>query len=52
MVVHHPLKQKKQKTKTINLISSVIKPGYRLETKENGFITLKNSEVQVYELEN
>ena len=35
----------------VNLISSVIKPGYRLQTKENEFIILKNSEVQVFELE-
>ena len=44
-------KKTKDKNK-VNLISSVIKPGYRLQTKENGFIILKNSEVQVYELEN
>jgi hypothetical protein len=53
MDVLHPLKQKKTKDKNkVNLISSVIKPGYRLQTKENQFIVLKNSEVQVYELEN
>ena len=44
-------KKTKDKNK-VNLISSVIKPGYRLQTKENEFIVLKNSEVQVYELEN
>ena len=44
-------KKTKDKNK-VNLISSVIKPGYRLQTKENEFIILKNSEVQVYELEN
>ena len=44
-------KKTKDKNK-VNLISSVIKPGYRLQTKENKFIVLKNSEVQVYELEN
>ncbi len=44
-------KKTKDKNK-VNLISSVIKPGYRLQTKENQFIVLKNSEVQVYELEN
>ncbi len=36
----------------INLIASVVKPGYRLQVKENEFIFLKNAEVQVYELEN
>ena len=36
----------------VNLIASVIKPGYRLQVKENEFISLKNAEVQVYELEN
>ena len=44
-------KKTKDKNK-VNLISSIIKPGYRLQTKENEFIVLKNSEVQVYELEN
>ena len=44
-------KKTKDKNK-VNLISSVIKPGYKLQTKENEFIVLKNSEVQVYELEN
>ena len=44
-------KKTKDKNK-VNLISSVIKPGYRLQTKENEFIILKNSEAQVYELEN
>ena len=44
-------KKTKDKNK-VNLISSVIKPGYRLQTKENEFIVLKNSEVKVYELEN
>ena len=43
-------KKTKDKNK-VNLISSVIKPGYRLQTKENEFIILKNSEVQVFELE-
>ena len=47
------IKTKKTKDKNkVNLISSVIKPGYRLQTKENKFIILKNSEAQVYELEN
>ena len=36
----------------VNLIASIIKPGYRLQVKENEFIFLKNAEVQVYELEN
>ena len=44
-------KKTKDKNK-VNLISSVIKPGYRLQTKKNEFMVLKNSEVQVYELEN
>ena len=44
-------KKTKDKNK-VNLISRVIKPGYRLQTKENEFIVLKNSEVKVYELEN
>jgi len=44
-------KKTKDKNK-VNLISSVIKPGYRMQAKENEFIVLKNSEVQVYELEN
>ena len=44
-------KKTKDKNK-VNLISSIIKPGYRLQTKENEFIVLKNSEVKVYELEN
>ena len=44
-------KKTKDKNK-VNLISSIIKPGYRLQTKENEFIILKNSEAQVYELEN
>ena len=43
-------KKTKDKNK-VNLISSIIKPGYRLQTKENEFIILKNSEVQVFELE-
>ena len=43
-------KKTKEKNK-VNLISSVIKPGYRLQIKENDFIILKNSEVQVYELD-
>tara|TARA_B100000959_G_C14798099_1_gene548551 strand:- start:42 stop:677 length:636 start_codon:yes stop_codon:yes gene_type:complete len=43
-------KKTKEKNK-VNLISRVIKPGYRLQTKENEFIILKNSEVQVFELE-
>jgi len=43
-------KKTKDKNK-VNLISSVIKPGYRLQTKENEFIILKNSEVRVFELE-
>ena len=43
-------KKTKDKNK-VNLISSVIKPGYRLQTKEKEFIILKNSEVQVFELE-
>ena len=36
----------------VNLIASIVKPGYRLQVKENEFIFLKNAEVQVYELEN
>ena len=36
----------------VNLIAGVLKPGYRLQVKENEFIFLKNAEVQVYELEN
>ena len=36
----------------VNLIAGIIKPGYRLEVKDNEFIFLKNAEVQVYELEN
>jgi len=36
----------------VNLIANVLKPGYRLQIKENEFIFLKNAEVQVYELEN
>ena len=36
----------------VNLIASIINPGYRLQVKENEFIFLKNAEVQVYELEN
>ena len=43
-------KKTKDKSK-VNLISNVIKPGYRLQAKENEFIILKNSEVQVFELE-
>lgn len=43
-------KKTREKNK-VNLISSVIKPGYRLQIKENDFIILKNSEVQVYELD-
>ena len=43
-------KKTKDKNK-VNLISSVIRPGYRLQAKENEFIILKNSEVQVFELE-
>ena len=43
-------KKTKDKNK-VNLISSVIRPGYRLQSKENEFIILKNSEVQVFELE-
>ena len=44
-------KKTKDKNK-VNLISSIITPGYRLQTKENEFIILRNSEVQVYEWEN
>jgi len=36
----------------VNLIANVLKPGYRMQVKENEFIFLKNAEVQVYELEN
>ena len=36
----------------VNLIASIVNPGYRLQVKENEFIFLKNAEVQVYELEN
>jgi hypothetical protein len=36
----------------VNLIASIVKPGYRLQVKENEFIFLKNAKVQVYELEN
>jgi len=47
------LETKKTKDPTkVNLIASIIKPGYRLQVKENEFIFLKNAEVQVYELEN
>ena len=47
------LETKKTKNPSkINLIASVVKPGYRLQVKENEFIFLKNAEVQVYELEN
>ena len=47
------LETKKTKNHSkINLIASVVKPGYRLQVKENEFIFLKNAEVQVYELEN
>ena len=47
------LETKKTKNPSkVNLIASVIKPGYRLQVKENEFIFLKNAEVQVYELEN
>ena len=46
------IETKKTKNKNkVNLISSVIRPGYRLQAKENEFIILKNSEVQVFELE-
>tara|TARA_Y100000590_G_scaffold192951_2_gene219291 strand:+ start:3441 stop:4052 length:612 start_codon:yes stop_codon:yes gene_type:complete len=44
-------KETKDKNK-VNLISNIIKPGYRLQTKDNEFIILKNSEVQVFELKN
>ena len=47
------LETKKTKDPTkVNLIASIVKPGYRLQVKENEFIFLKNAEVQVYELEN
>ncbi len=47
------LETKKTKNPSkVNLIASIIKPGYRLQVKENEFIFLKNAEVQVYELEN
>ncbi len=47
------LKTKKTKDPAkVNLIASIVKPGYRLQVKENEFIFLKNAEVQVYELEN
>jgi len=47
------LETKKTKDSSkVNLIANVIKPGYRLQTKENEFIFLKNAEVQIYELEN
>ena len=36
----------------VNLISEIIKPGYRLQINQNEFIILKNSEVKVFELEN
>ena len=47
------LETKKTKDSSkVNLIANVIKPGYRLQTKENEFIFLKNAEVQIYEVEN
>jgi len=47
-----PGNKKTKNPSKINLIASVVKPGYRLQVKENEFIFLKNAEVQVYELEN
>ena len=35
----------------VNLISEIVKHGYRLQINENEFIILKNSEVKVFELE-
>ena len=37
--------------KNENNIANIIKPGYRLQLKENEFIILKNAEVQIYELD-
>ena len=34
----------------VNLISEIIKPGYRLQINQNEFIILKNSEVKVFGL--
>lgn len=44
--------KKTKDSSKVNLIANVIKPGYRLQTKENEFIFLKNAEVQIYEVEN
>jgi hypothetical protein len=35
----------------INLISSVIKPGYRILIRDDKFNYIKNAEVEIFELE-
>ena len=46
------LTKKTKDPSKINLIANVIKPGYKLQVRNNDFIFLKNAEVEVYELEN
>jgi molecular chaperone GrpE (heat shock protein) len=43
--------KKTKDKKNENNIANIIKPGYRLQLKENEFIILKNAEVQIYELD-
>jgi len=37
--------------KKVNLISRVIRPGYRMQVKENKFNFIRNAEVEIFELE-
>ena len=43
--------KKTKDTSKANLITNVIKPGYKLHISKDEFIFLKNAEVEVYELE-
>ena len=43
--------KKTKDTSKANLISNVIKPGYKLQISKDKFIFLKNAEVEVYELD-
>ena len=48
-----PIKNTKKTTDSdkVNLISSVIKPGYRILIRDDKFNYIKNAEVEIFELE-
>ena len=35
----------------VNLISKILKPGYRILIKDDKFLYVKNAEVEIFELE-